>query len=116
MKRLFLVPIAMLLAIASHAETLITPSFTIRIQVNCAEGNVTCDNVTYVAKSKKSGKVLSLRGTTLHSKCADGVTPCRFQGYQFRSGEIQYVVLETGDLIVTHGKKILVQEHGEWQQ
>lgn len=114
MKRLLLA--ALPWACAVHAETLVTPSFSIDIRVNCAEGNVTCDNVRYVGTSRKSGKVISLRGKTLHRMCADGVTPCRFLGYEFRSGGVRYLVLEDGGLIVSQGGKVLVQEQGEWQQ
>jgi hypothetical protein len=48
--------------------------------------------------------------------CADRVTPCRFLGYEFVRGNLRYVVLESGNLHVTRGKSVLVQEAGEWQQ
>jgi hypothetical protein len=100
---------------AANSATLVTPSFVIDIKVNCAEGNVTCDDVTYIGKSKKSGNSVKLRGRTKHSMCADGVTPCGFQGYEFRSGDAYYRVLEDGQLLVMKGKRVLVEERGEWQ-
>jgi hypothetical protein len=45
---------------AANSATLVTPSFVIDIKVNCAEGNVTCDDVTYIGKSKKSGNSVKL--------------------------------------------------------
>jgi hypothetical protein len=113
-----LVPLASTLwwAVAANAETLLTPSFTVQIEVKCAEGNVTCDDVSYLGTNRKSGKSISLRGKTLHSMCADRVTPCRFLGYEFVRGNLRYVVLESGNLLVTRGKSVLVQEAGEWQQ
>jgi hypothetical protein len=99
-----------------NSSTLTTPSFVIEIKVNCAEGNVTCDNVTYVGTSKKSGKSITLRGRTKHSMCADGVTPCGFQGYEFRNGATYYRVLEDGSLLVTQGEKVVLEEKGNGER
>ena len=68
----------------------------------------------YTGTSKKTGKSIKLRGKTLHTLCADGVTPCRFLGYEFRKGSVYYRVMEDGSLLVMQGKKILVEETGEW--
>jgi hypothetical protein len=95
------------------ADTLTTPSFVIDIQ-GCEEGVISCDNVMYTGTSKKTGKSIKLRGKTLHTLCADGVTPCRFLGYEFRKGDVYYRVMEDGSLLVMQGKKILVEETGEW--
>ena len=116
MKYVFLIAIAFFSASVSHAEILDTPSFIIHIKVNCEEGNVTCEKVTYVGTSKKTGKSIALNGKTLHSKCADGVTPCGFQGYEFKKRTMLYQVLEGGELVVMHGDKVLVQEHGTWKK
>ncbi|MDO9359510.1 MAG: hypothetical protein Q7T70_11015 [Polaromonas sp.] len=99
----------------AHADTLTTQSFSIQIQSNCAEGDVVCDDVTYRGKSRRTGQSLVLKGKTMHSLCADGVTPCRFLGYEFRNGPFRYVVYENGGLLVTRGKKVLVEETGNWQ-
>ena len=112
-----LIATAMLIAAsASHAETLDTPSFTIKIEAKCDQGNVTCDNVTYVGTSKKTGKSITLRGKTMHSICKDGVTPCRFLGWQFRNGSTKYIVTEGGQLTVTQVDKVLVNETGKWNR
>jgi len=92
-----------------------TPSFEAAITVNCGEGNVTCDDVTYVGTSRTTGKSITLRGKTLHTLCADGVTPCTLQGYEFHNGKISYRVLVSGDLLVTKGDTVLVEEHGHWR-
>lgn len=84
--------------------------------MNCAEGNVSCDDVRYEGKNRRSGQSLVLRGKTMHSLCADGVTPCRFLGYEFRNGAVRYRVFESGGLRVTRGNKVLVDESGEWQR
>lgn len=76
---------------------------------------MTCDNVAYVGVAKKTGKSLALKGKTIHSKCKDGITPCRFFGYEFKSGGTIYQVLEDGTLEVTRNGKVLVHEKGEWR-
>src|SRR5688572_17562979 len=97
------------------ASTLTTANYVITISQNCEEGNVTCDDVTYHGVSKKTGKEITLKGTTKHTTCADGVSPCRFVGYEFKNGDVTYLVLESGLLQVIKGKdKVLLEEEGEW--
>lgn len=100
---------------AQAQQTLETPGFTVKITQQCEEGNVTCDDVRYVGTSKKSGKAITLRGKTMHSLAADGVTPGAFQGYVFKSGRVTYTVFADGRLVVTEGKKTLVNQRGEWK-
>lgn len=116
MKLLFVVS-ALLLSLSAQAGVAVleTPSFVVKIDVRCAEGNVTCEDVIYTGTSRKSGKSISVRGRTMHSKCADGVTPCRFQGYTFINGKINYTVYEDGELVVMNGSKTLVSEKGVWR-
>jgi hypothetical protein len=111
----WLAAILAVLAAPAAAQILTTPNYVVTITVNCEEGNVTCDDVTYHGVSKKSGKALTLKGRTRHTICADGVTPCRFLGYEFKSGRTTYVVQDAGVLLVIREKKILLQEKGEWQ-
>jgi hypothetical protein len=112
---------ALLIALVSYsqvsvADMLTTPNYVVTITRNCEEGNVTCSNVTYHGVSKKTGKAITLKGTTKHTKCADGVTPCRFLGYEFKSGNITYLVLESGTLQVFRGEsEVLIDEQGEWK-
>jgi hypothetical protein len=116
MKYLFAIA-AFCLAPLAHAEELVlkTPSFLVKIDVRCAEGNVTCDDVIYTGTSRKTGRSIKVKGRTMHSTCADGVTPCRFQGYTFDNGKINYTVLEDGQLTVMNRDKILVNEKGVWE-
>lgn len=106
------------LASTAHAEyvtVLETPSYLVKIDVRCAEGNVTCENVIYTGTNRKSGKSITVKGRTMHSKCADGVTPCAFQGYFFKNGAVAYMVLNEGELTVIRGNRTLLQERGEWK-
>lgn len=101
---------------AKALGTLTTENYVVTISQNCEEGNVTCENVTYHGVSKKTGKAITLKGTTSHSMCPDGKTPCRFMGYEFKNGNIKYVVLEAGLLQVIKGNNtLLLEEEGQWQ-
>ncbi|MFM2302960.1 MAG: hypothetical protein RLZZ135_363, partial [Cyanobacteriota bacterium] len=98
------------------ADTLTTKQFRIDIQRNCAEGNVTCDRVSYRGKDLKTGKSIQLSGRTMHTKCADGVTPCRFIGYEFRNRDYRYIVTEYGNLDIYRGKQLILSQPGTWEK
>jgi hypothetical protein len=53
-------------------------------------------------------------GRQLMRMCADGKTPCQSLGYRFRNGNTTYMLGEDGRLTVTQGKKVLVDEQGDW--
>ena len=113
-----LAALALATSASAHAraqQNLETPGYTVKITQQCEEGNVTCDDVRYVGTSKKSGKAITLRGKTMHAMAADGVTPGAFQGYVFRSGRVSYTVFADGRLVVTEGKKTLVNQRGAWK-
>jgi len=98
-----------------RVQVLDTPGFTIRIEVKCPEGEVTCKDVSYRGESKRTKRSVNLKGSTAHSMCADKVTPCRFLGYVFKSGTFTYFVSDAGELTVRDGAKLIVQESGSWQ-
>ncbi len=104
------------LAEGAIADILTTKQFRIEIQVNCQEGNVTCDRVSYRAKDLKTGKSIRLSGKTMHSLCADRVTPCRFLGYEFRNRGYRYIVTEGGQLEVYKGGKLVLSQSGTWDR
>lgn len=97
------------------AQTLVTPGYRVTIEPRCPEGEVACAEVGYRGVSRRSGRAITLEGRTLHGLCADGVTPCRFLGWEFRNGDTVYRVLESGELQVTRGERVLVQQRGQWQ-
>ena len=106
---------ALLWSLTVKADTLTTASFVVDISRHCEEGNLTCDQVSDVGVSKKSGNRIALKGKSLRAMCADGVTPCRFLGYRFRNGNATYLVLEEGRLQVAVGGKGVLDESGEWK-
>ncbi|MEA5511754.1 hypothetical protein VB715_18440 [Crocosphaera sp. UHCC 0190] len=99
---------------AVKTETLKTKNFKITINSNCQEGEVTCDHVSYEGINVNTGESLQLIGKTLHTTCADGITPCRFLGYEFLNGKYRYMVTEDGSLLVYQGEKLLLEEQGTW--
>lgn len=115
MKALFGVLLLLVAGASSAAQRLATESFDITIQARCPEGVVGCDDVLYVGVHRRSGRSIRLVGRELHTRCADGVTPCRFIGYAFDNGNTRYVVSEDGALIVRQGEKILLEERGAWR-
>ncbi|MDJ0675685.1 MAG: hypothetical protein QNJ36_09955 [Calothrix sp. MO_167.B42] len=96
----------------ANAETLRTKNFSITITRNCPEGYVICDNVEYFGKNLNTGDSIRLNGKTINTTCGDGVTPCRFLGYEFRNRNYLYQVTADGRLLVYQGKKIILQEKG----
>ncbi|BDA66989.1 hypothetical protein RIVM261_029210 [Rivularia sp. IAM M-261] len=103
---------ATLFAGLANAETIKTNNFSVKITRNCAEGNVTCNNVTYVGKDLKTGKSIRLTGKTIHTRGADGRTPGRFLGYEFRNNKFLYRVTADNKLQVFKSGKLILQEQG----
>jgi hypothetical protein len=112
--RLILLPIVSMVALelSANAEVLQTKSFNIRIERNCPEGEVTCNNVTYIGTNIRTGKAIRLQGKTMHLTGADGVTPSRFLGYEFWTEEYKYVVTYDNKLQVFHDEKLIIEEQG----
>ena len=102
-----------LLQPAAAQEVLVTPGFVVTI-IGCGDGVVSCEDAKYVGVSRKTGQVLTLKGKTLHTMAADGVTPNRFLGYEFRNGQTVYRVTLDGELEVKQGGRALVNEKGKW--
>jgi len=101
---------------AQVQEVLETPGYVVTITNDCEEGVVVCDRAIYRGVSKKSGKSITLRGSTMHTTCADGETPCRFLGWRFVSPQgVIYEVFEDGTLIVRRGERILLRQRGRWR-
>ena len=98
------------------AETLTTDNFIIHVERGCEEGEVTCNTIKFIYSPVGVSKKQTVIGKTVHSLCADGVTPCRFQGYEFLADGAKYFIYNSGVLEVTdsEGNQLLV-EQGKWQ-
>ena len=109
-----LLPVASIATFSSsvNAETLKTKNFNVEITRNCPEGYVTCNDVTYFGKHLRTGNSIRLTGKTIHSLGADGVTPGRFLGYEFRNSNYRYVVTQDNHLLVFKGRKLILNEKG----
>lgn len=113
-KILFLTSLLLVFADGKTAQ-LETDSLLLTVDVHCAEGDVTCDKVTMQAVHKETGASLILNGETLHSRCADGITPCRFIGYHFGHHDLVYQLTEQGMFSVLSGSTVVFEETGTWQ-
>lgn len=58
---------------------------------------------------------MELQGRAVTGPCANRVTPCRQERYQFTTGRVEYRVTNDGLLLVTRGAEVLVKERGRWQ-
>ena len=95
---------------------LLTPRFRVVVERHCPEGSVVCDQVSYRGEERQTGAAINLTGSTVHSTCADGQSPCRFLGYRFVNGSVVYVVSDDGRLTVTQAGKVVLEEQGQWQR
>lgn len=98
----------------SVSDVLLTPGFRIVLTRHCAEGTLTCDQVSYVGKDRQTGASITLTGSTVYRLCADGMTPCQFLGYVFKNGSTTYEVSDSGTLRVVQEGKVLLEEQGAW--
>jgi hypothetical protein len=106
----------LVLSQAALADTLRTKDFRVTITNNCPEGEVACNNVNYHGVNVNTGASVQLLGRTLHTSCADGVTPCRFVGYEFSNGNYRYLVTEEGSLQVYQNGKLVLNQRGNWER
>ncbi|MBY0417913.1 MAG: hypothetical protein K2W88_07625, partial [Pararheinheimera sp.] len=108
-------PLLLLCSTLTCAAQLDTVNYKVEIKELCPEGEVQCQQVLYKGTSKVSGASIELKGSAWHSLCADGVTPCRFLGYQFNNGRIRYLVHESGLLqVIGSSGKVVLEEQGVW--
>lgn len=102
-------PIASALAYpnVATAETIRTKNFEIKITRHCEEGNISCDRVTYVGKSLRTGKSISLTGKTLNRSQS-----YTFLGYEFRNGIYTYFISNHNVLMIYKGGRVILREEG----
>ncbi|WP_373542504.1 hypothetical protein [Chamaesiphon sp.] len=89
------------------AETLLTKSFKVKIIRHCEEGNVSCDRVTYIGRSLKTGKSITLTGKTVNNSGS-----YTFLGYEFRNEPYRYSVTRNNVLLVYKGDRLILREQG----
>jgi hypothetical protein len=92
---------------AANAETIRTKNFEIKIVRHCEEGNVMCDQVTYIGKDLNTGKSIRLNGRTMNAPQS-----YTFLGYVFRNGEYTYEITRNNLLLVSRGDRIILREQG----
>lgn len=108
--------ILVILSSVAFGETFVTDNFSIKIDNECEEGHVTCEAVKFTYATVGIEQKQIVIGKTIHSICADEVTPCAFQGYEFVADGGVYFIHSSGVLEITDkdGNQLLV-EQGTWQ-
>ncbi len=101
-------------SLVAQASTLVTQDYIVTISQNCVEGDVDCDNVTYYGVNTNTGASLDLQGRTVHAPCTDGITPCRFMGYEFFNGAYRYFVAQNGTLQIFQNGQRILEQSGYW--
>lgn len=98
-----------------QSETLVTNKYEATVTQLCEEGAVVCDNVVLNLIDNVTGDKLRIGGETLHTKCADGITPCAFQGYVFTTSKNTYRILSKGQLQIFDKRgELIFSERGNW--
>jgi hypothetical protein len=104
--------------LAPRVLRLVTATCEVTLVHDCEEGCVTCDDMVYYGRSRKSGHEIMLRGGSMHHTTPDG-TPGGFWGYRFENGDTTYLIWQTmypnPTLQVIRGEaEVLVEEQGQW--
>jgi hypothetical protein len=97
---------SLLMPIKSNAEEYHNDTYIVKINRDCEEGMLTCHKVNYHGINNKTNQEIRLVGSTHHTICADGATPCRFIGYVFKNGLYTYLLIDKRLEIRLAGKTI----------
>lgn len=89
---------------ADTSQKLVTDNYEIVLTSKCAVEAVICPQVNYLGVNKYTRKSIMLKG-----KYQEG------HGYWFKNSNTRYSISEDGVLLVQQGKKIILEEQGEWQ-
>lgn len=112
MKRILIYIFITLISAVAHGMELNTKSFTIDIQNNCPEGEVTCDKVSYTGTRKSDGSKIHLIGHTLNNK-----NTVDLYGYTFKNGDYTYsIYIQSAEFILEKNGNLIVTEKGEWSE
>jgi hypothetical protein len=108
-------------AIAGEStSTFNTKSYSVQITTGCEEGELECQNITYVGTNLQTGKSIRLKGRDVVHHCPDdqgegpNKTICHHVGFEFSSGRYLYFVADSGYLEISRGKRVLLHEKGKW--
>lgn len=91
-----------------------TKNFLIKISPNCEEGDVACNNISYIGIRKSDGAKINLNGKTLNRSCEKSTSD--LYGYEFKNGKYVYTIYgrSLASLTVTNNDKIILSEEGEF--
>lgn len=90
----------LMLVLHVQAGTLVTDAGIVHVDSLCPEGYVECDYVSLKFAGQAGSAKPSLLGSTLYSRCADGISPCRFLGYEFPKAHTTIRIYDQGDSVL----------------
>lgn len=105
-------------SLAARADSVATFSgkkFSAIIVDQCAEGNLSCDQVWLTSTSLKTHQSIKLKGETINVNCPD---ICDFRGYRFTNGDYEYAFypgdedVESWDYIISKSDQVMTRDHG----
>lgn len=107
--------VALIFSSLAYGEKFVSDNFSIEMEPQCAEGEVACSHIKFTITVPGAEKSSVIYGKSKYAMCADGVTPCRFQGYEFMSDGSRYFINSVGLLVVTDEQdNVLLTEVGKW--
>lgn len=110
MKKLLFMPILLAtnFVMADYCLKINTDKFNIRIEDNCEEGNVSCEDISYSAIRLSDGSRIDLKGGTKNRPKSYS-----FYGYEFKNNSYTYVLYTAQampELVIFHKGKIILAE------
>lgn len=77
----------------------------------CEEYVVNCFDYTLIMYHRKTGELTQVKGESLHSLCADKVTPCQYLGTIFKKGEMKYFLNDGASAFkILKNNKVILEE------
>lgn len=113
MKRVIAV-LSLIISELTMARTLDTEHYRIVVSCLSPKLEIGCERVSYQGVNKETGSITSLFGRQIVQACPDKVSSCYSLGYEFADGQSLYHISEDGQLRVTNGSKVVIDEYGHW--
>ena len=116
MKQILTILLLMISIPAIQAMVFETTSYSIKVEHNCPENCVSCDQLQFSVTNKIDKSSFEIKGKTNHSTGVDGC-PSQFWGYSFKTtGGDNFFITNQDKLVVTDSKgQEILSESGKWK-
>lgn len=110
--------LALLCGLSTHAaaRTLETPSYNITLKFDCLESDLTCENVTFIARDKQTGNIEILHGSKLQARTRKGAAANNKRYiYQFSApNKGSRLITSDGRFFKLVNGRTVLKEQGRW--